>query len=165
LAYKGIRSDWLDKYSGTIKNNIGATICFERNQVDDNRENECSFGLHVGTLAYVRGYCTERVIRVKVNPADCISVPRDHSAQKLRVCRYEILAEHNPEEILTSALYTSSGERSVPEYPDYDICVEDFYDNTEGSVCFVASTINEAPMRTKKRIFKRDRFGRFARTR
>jgi hypothetical protein len=97
LAYKGIRDDWMDKYSGTIDNSIGQVVVFDRNQVDDDRRRQCSFGLHVGTLDYVRSYCTERVVVVKVDPADCVSVPLDHDATKLRVCRYEVLEEFEDE--------------------------------------------------------------------
>jgi len=96
-VYKGIRSDWTDKYSGKIDNSIGKTIKFPRNKVDDNRENQCSWGLHVGSLDYVVDYCTERVVLVKVNPRDVVSVPKDHDAQKCRVCEYTVLSEYDGE--------------------------------------------------------------------
>ncbi len=95
LAYKAVQSDWMDKYSGKINNSIGAVVEVPRNSVDDDRANECSFGLHVGAQSYVSGYGSgeDHFLVVKVNPRDCVSVPRDHDATKLRVCRYEVLEE------------------------------------------------------------------------
>lgn len=120
ISYKGIRADWLDKYTGKIDNSIGQVVEFKRNAVDDNREHECSYGLHCGTLHYVKGYCTERVVLVKVNPADVVSVPRDHNAEKVRVCRYEVIAEYagNLDELPELIYYTEEPEEE--DYEDYE---------------------------------------------
>lgn len=98
LAYKSVRADYKDKYSGTIDNSVGNVVEVPRNTVDDNREHECSYGLHVGALAYSgpNGWyhsVGDNVIIVKVNPRDIVSVPRDHKAQKLRVSRYEVIGD------------------------------------------------------------------------
>lgn len=98
LAYKSVRSDYKDKFSGTIDNSVGKVVQVPRNSVDDNREHECSSGLHVGALAYSgpNGWyhqTGDKIVIVKVNPKDAVSVPRDHSAQKLRVCRYEVISD------------------------------------------------------------------------
>jgi len=69
-----------------------------RSEVDDNANNRCSHGYHVGALGYAgpggwynsRG---DRVLICKVNPADVVSVPNDHSFQKLRCCYYEPVGE------------------------------------------------------------------------
>lgn len=47
LAYKVVRADYLDKYSGTIDNHPGKVIEFKRREVDDRREHTCSFGLAI----------------------------------------------------------------------------------------------------------------------
>lgn len=121
LAYKAIRQDWLDIYSGTISNKVGNVVEVPRNTVDDDREHECSHGLHVGCMDYVRWYGrgNGRVVVVKVNPRDCVSVPRDHKAQKLRVCRYEVLYENQEKGyLLESAAYSSDGK----EWQNWDTC-------------------------------------------
>jgi hypothetical protein len=120
IGYKGIRSDWMDKYSGTISNAIGQKPTFPRNQVDDNRENECSWGLHVGTLEYAQGYIdgNGRLVLVKVNPADCVSVPKDHDASKLRVASYEVIAE-------------AQGRIDTPMYPMPSEEVDEDFDEDE----------------------------------
>lgn len=94
LAYKAVRSDFYDIYSGTILNAIGTVIQFERNKVDDNCNRTCSYGLHVGSIEYVRWYkhADSKVLIVKVNPKHVVSVPTDHNGQKVRVERYEILS-------------------------------------------------------------------------
>ncbi len=138
LAYKGIRTDWKDRFSGTIDNSIGETVVFERNKVDDNRAHECSYGLHVGALQYVRNYCRERVIIVKVNPKDVVSVPRGHQAQKVRVCKYEVLREYTGEidAELPKPYYDADGTEYDPgpcdnDYRDYDDPCLDCYDDCE----------------------------------
>lgn len=99
LAYKAVQDNYLDKYSSTFDNSVGAVMEMPRNEVDDVASNTCSVGFHVGALEYAgpggtyHGY-NDRVMIVKVNPKDAVSVPTNHSAQKLRVCRYEVVGEY-----------------------------------------------------------------------
>lgn len=127
LAYKAVKEDWTDKHTGKILNKLGTEVSIPRNQVDDTREHECSFGLHVGAHDYVKsfGYGSDRFLIVKVDPKDCVSVPKDHSAQKLRVCKYTVLSQVSAETILSeSPLYqTSPEERYTPA------CVNDYDDD------------------------------------
>lgn len=119
LAYKRVRDDWLDIYSGTIDNSVGRVVEIPREQVDSNRERHCSSGLHVGALDYVRTYGSGgHVVIVKVNPMDVVSVPTDCSFQKLRTCRYEVLRELIQDAPLESPCYSTSGEefRNVGEF-------------------------------------------------
>lgn len=106
LAYKGVQKNGYsvmgntstivlqgktDK-NGHILNEVGSTIEVQRNCVDDNRENTCSFGVHAGSLDYASGWGA-RTLVVKINPKDVVSVPKDHNCQKLRCCGYEVIAE------------------------------------------------------------------------
>lgn len=102
FAYKAVRSDFLDKFSGKISNKPGATVSMERKNVDDNGENGCSFGLHVGNFDYVRNYGSgeDKFILVKVNPADVVSCPNDSSFQKIRVCKYYVVKEVSKDEVV-----------------------------------------------------------------
>lgn len=133
LAYKGTRANEYDVYSGKVHNKIGAVIEMPRNKVDDNRTNTCSFGYHVGAMEYVDTYCRDRVIICKVNPRDAVSVPTDHSAQKLRVCRYEVLALYEGE-LDAGPLYHSDGsEWDKKENWGHDIEI-DFDEDCEDCV-------------------------------
>lgn len=134
LAYKRVRDNWFDIYSGKFDNSIGKVVEITRSMVDDDFRNGCSFGLHVGAIEYVRGYsgggCEGggHVVIVKVNPKDAVSVPTEENCTKLRVCRYEVIGEYTGD--LTSALYTSSGAPSTPSVgPSYND--DDDYDDDD----------------------------------
>lgn len=108
LAYKAVRNDYKDIYSGTFDNSVGSICSVPRNKVDNNRNNGCGHGLHVGAIDYAKSYGGididdldggdnddngNRLMICKVNPRDVVSVPTDSKFQKLRCCRYEVVAE------------------------------------------------------------------------
>lgn len=100
LAYKSVRENYLDKHSGKFNNKPGSIMEMPRYMVDDDCTNTCSYGFHVGSLSYSgpRGEfysLGDKVVVVKVNPRDAVSVPKDYNAQKLRVCRYEVVRDYD----------------------------------------------------------------------
>lgn len=124
LGYKRIREDWKDWHSGKIDNSIGKTVSVERNTVDDNWREACSSGLHVGCLEYVKQFHPgSRVVIVKVNPKDVVSVPYNE-VTKLRTASYTVLQEYDREMLthLEGSLYTANGQLadSVDWDEDYD---------------------------------------------
>lgn len=92
IAYRGIREDFKDKHTGTMDNSPGRVIEVSRESVDDNPNNTCSHGLHVACFDYAKGF-GERLVEVKVNPKDVVAVPTDYNGTKMRVCKFEVLAE------------------------------------------------------------------------
>ena len=120
-AYKTVRSDYKDKYSGTFDNSIGAVCQVPRNQVDDNPDNHCSHGFHVGSLDYAGpggwyNSSADNVMIVAVDPADAVSVPGDHNFQKLRVCKYEVIGEYKkPLEAVETSAISIGGKYVDPE--------------------------------------------------
>jgi hypothetical protein len=115
LAYKAVRSDLMDVHSGTIKNDIGSVIEMPRNQISDDPDHACHAGLHVGALEYTGNFHSGGVMLIcKVDPADVVCVPNDHSYQKMRVCRYEVLGIHGGESHLPS---TTIKEEELPQRP------------------------------------------------
>lgn len=96
LAYKGVRSDFKDQHSGLFSNVPGAVLEMERNKVSDDPREACHEGFHVGSLEYARGF-SSRVVVCEVDPENVVSVPYDSSNQKMRVCRYKVLGNHNDE--------------------------------------------------------------------
>lgn len=95
VAYKGIRRDYKDKWTGTIDNSPGSIIEMDRNKVSDDPNVACAEGLHLGSLDYAQGYASEgRVVVCRVNPRDVVSVPKDHQHKKMRTCRYEVLGNY-----------------------------------------------------------------------
>jgi hypothetical protein len=147
VAYKGVRvnkdgvSESIhagtafvngEEVKGYIPNRPGTVISMARSQVNDNEFAHCSYGLHAGTYAYANefrtwgNHGTTRLILVKINPRDVVSVPNDHSAQKMRVARYTVLTEI--EERLAEGIYQP--ELPIDDEPeedevDYDELCED----------------------------------------
>lgn len=125
LAYKAITHGWMDKHTGKICNRIGCEPSMRRGDVDDDRRAGCSFGLHCGSLEYVTsfacGYGNEggdRIVIVRVDPADVVSVPLGCSEQKMRVCRYLVLSEYvGP---LASLAVTPEKEYDIDDDDSFD---------------------------------------------
>lgn len=130
IAYKGVQKDGWSCHgnkntkvlqgevdsAGKIKNNVGNTIEVLRRDVDDERSNHCSFGLHVGSLAYAESFAP-KVLVVKVNPADVVSVPEDCSCQKCRVSKYEVIDSFDSE---IFASVTDSDGNPIESEEDYE---------------------------------------------
>ena len=98
LAYKAVTDDYKDKWTRQIDNSVGETVSMPRRKVNDDCGMSCSDGLHCGALEYVEGYRSEhsgdRVVIVKVNPKDVVSVPTDCECQKVRTCEYQVIADY-----------------------------------------------------------------------
>lgn len=92
LAFKRVRDDLRDVYSGTVLNKPGSVIQMDPDLVDPDRAKECSTGLHVATRAYLKNFSGDRLLLIKVDPEDVIAVPI-YDVSKMRVSRYEILDE------------------------------------------------------------------------
>lgn len=97
FAYKKVRWDMKDIYSGTFDNSVGAKPKMARHQVDDNMHQTCSHGLHVASFDYMQHYggsnknADDVIVIVKVNPKDVVSVPTDYNNAKMRVTTYEVV--------------------------------------------------------------------------
>lgn len=131
LAYKVVKSDYTDKYSGKIDNSVGKVVTMPRNQVADDYKTECSYGLHCGAMDYINWYgngTTDKILVVKVNPSDAVSVPHDHNHTKLRVCRYEVISEleNSSHEYTKSVVATAPAPVVVPEEPELSDEDEEF---------------------------------------
>ena len=88
---------------GRIYNGIGEEIEVLRRDVDDNRAHHCSNGLHVGSHDYATGFSQGKMVVVKVNPKNVVSVPSDYNCQKCRVSAYTVVSEY-VSEITASAV-------------------------------------------------------------
>jgi hypothetical protein len=131
LAYKAVRSDYTDIYSGKFLNSVGSVVSMPRNMVDDNYGIDCSKGLHVGALDYVVGYGHfvkgevrsangNRLLIVKVNPKDVVSVPKYEGHTKMRVCEYTVASEIlDVVKELDKVVYTSNAEEINTDW-DYN---------------------------------------------
>lgn len=93
IAYKVVRSDYMDKHSNTMRNAPGDTLSVDWGMVDTNPEITCSKGLHVCSHDYVGAFFSsgDRIVSVKVNPADVGAVPRDYNGSKIRTRGYTVM--------------------------------------------------------------------------
>jgi bifunctional DNA-binding transcriptional regulator/antitoxin component of YhaV-PrlF toxin-antitoxin module len=131
IAYKKIRGDFKDIFSGTIDNSVGAKPNVSRDSVDPNRNNTCSRGLHVAAFNYAKysyGSQNEPLVLVKVNPKYVVTVPPDYHEQKMRVCEYEVLEVFDGNNPLTQELYGHNLEEAKAtgdDWEDFDQSVEE----------------------------------------
>jgi len=96
LAYKNVRSDYMDIYSNTMDNSVGKVVKMSRYAVDDNRNSTCSNGLHFCSKDYLSNYFSSnngRTIIVKIHPKDVVAIPADYGYTKGRCCEYEVLSD------------------------------------------------------------------------
>lgn len=145
LAYKGVRGDFTSVNSGpgivnnveysaeNLNNSPGNVLEFPRNKVVADSRIGCAVGLHAGTFDYANGFARGKVVLVKINPRDVVSVPTDCDAQKLRVCRYEVLEEISLE--IDNVLWTEEIEVAEDDedfYGDYsDTDDDEFWDEDD----------------------------------
>lgn len=101
-----------ERVNGHIPNPTGAVITMPRSDVNSDRYEGCSTGLHAGTWSYASGFARGRVVLVEINPRDVVSVPEDCTFQKVRVSRYTVRDEIDHE----IDVYGEYGEL----YADYD---------------------------------------------
>ncbi|CAK9252256.1 unnamed protein product [Sphagnum jensenii] len=95
IAYKKVRHDFKDIYTGTMDNSVGQVVEMQRNQVNEDPNQTCSFGLHVANWDYAKnqyGSGHDTMLEVEVNPADVVAVPVDYNQAKMRTCKYKVLS-------------------------------------------------------------------------
>lgn len=108
LAFKRVRDNYKDVHSGKIDNSVGQVVQMERNQVNDNRNETCSHGLHFCSREYLDHFGGERIMILKINPRDVVSIPSDYNDSKGRCCRYEVIGEleKSPDDAFKSSVDT-----------------------------------------------------------
>jgi hypothetical protein len=122
LAYKKVRDDFMDIYSGTVDNSPGTTLKpMPRWACDSNPNNTCSSGYHFAAWGYLQHYGAShnnRIVIVKVDPAEVVAIPVDYNNMKGRACTYKVLKEIAvPEELKNTSVYYDDDE-SNDEFGD-----------------------------------------------
>ena len=93
LAYKRVRDDFRDCYSGTMDNSPGQTVEMPRNMVNDDCSQTCSHGLHFAAFDYLKHFGGSRLVILLIDPKDVVSIPLDYNNTKGRCCKYKVLQE------------------------------------------------------------------------
>lgn len=146
---------------GHILNQPGDVIEKDRTSVQFDPSQTCSFGLHVGTYEYARGFvgAVGKVFLVHVDPADWVSTPTDCGGEKGRVCRYYVVREVEEKSTeLVEVASKTSGDIVTVNVADVEEAKEAF-DRLNASTV----TINVAKTDTRQNHLrqKRDANGRF----
>jgi len=116
LAYKSVRLDYKDHYTGTMDNSVGQTVSMARNGVDEDKDRTCSKGLHFAAHEYASGFghSDSRMIVLKINPKDVVAIPSDYNNQKGRCCSYVVTSEvERQDKTLVNSGFVNTGT-SVP---------------------------------------------------
>ena len=122
LAYKRVRADYRDVHSGTVLNkpynlftvedsvainasqgklgeveveviNGVTTVSMPRNLVNEDKDKTCSEGLHFCSYNYLQHFGGARIVVLKINPADIVSIPADYNNSKGRCSKYQVVDE------------------------------------------------------------------------
>jgi hypothetical protein len=134
LAYKMVNSDFTDIYTSTIDNSPGKVVSLEKPEdVDPDRNNTCSHGLHFASLNYILngnyGYQSngKRLLVVEVDPADVIAIPNDYNNSKGRAWRYTVIREIEWDDRIKPYFVSNESGQSMDYL--YDHNYEDDYEH------------------------------------
>ena len=120
--------DLVDRYTrNSFRNNVADECGMNRRKVSDDCTQGCAAGLHVGTYEYASSWAGDagKVIIVKFDPADIVSVPTDCEHQKMRVSKYTVIGVAR--EIIEEEVYEDEYDELVDV--DNDADVEDMYED------------------------------------
>lgn len=168
LAYKRVREDYKDVHSATVlnkpyklftaedivaieevqgkRNEVKVTIedgfttvSMPRNLVNEDKDQTCSEGLHFCSYDYLKHFGGSRIVVLKINPADIVSIPSDYNNSKGRCSRYQVVDELEVENNMPSdpipdgyvddyaeESYNDEQEDTTPA-PQFSRKISDFY--------------------------------------
>ena len=128
-AYKKVRKDYKDIYSGTMDNSVGKILKMKRDLVDDNKDRTCSSGLHFCSYSYLNQFGSNsledfNIVIVKINPKNVVSIPADYSNTKGRCCEYKVVQDITKEYVTLkqkdllekSEVYFTGKEKDILSY-------------------------------------------------
>ena len=82
-------TDWHTRKSTIM---LGEAVAMPREECDNDPNNTCSSGLHVGAPGYVAGFGgnskTNYILACLVSPMNVVAVPYDYDFEKMRTCEY-----------------------------------------------------------------------------
>jgi hypothetical protein len=115
LAYRKVRGDFTDFYTGTFDYSPGNTVEQLPSEVDTDRSQTCSRGLHFCAYSYLSEYYGNmgRIILVEISPADVGAIPTDYNNAKGRCWRMYVHQELPKDE--AEKIYSEYGANSEPE--------------------------------------------------
>lgn len=118
IAYKKVRSDFKDIYTGTFDNSPGKVVSIPRNEVDEDMYKTCSYGLHVCAFSYLEHFGSnnhesDKIVIVEVDPKNVVAIPSDYKNAKMRVCEYKVIGIYKDSKLdveCVPSIYTKNEE-------------------------------------------------------
>jgi len=133
IAYKKVNNSYKDIYTNTFDNSVGAICEMGRVDVDDNSARTCSAGLHFASREYMKHYGihpADKIMAIKINPADVVAIPQDYNNTKGRCCKYEVIAELGSSDSFDTLEEKAVFEESLTKKTDKVIGA--YYDKARG---------------------------------
>jgi hypothetical protein len=95
IAWKRVQSDMRSFYDNKVIHEFGVELSMPREQCNPNRNETCSAGLHFCSQTYLSQYNggDGRILILKINPRDVVSIPSDYNNAKGRACAYVPIGE------------------------------------------------------------------------
>jgi hypothetical protein len=127
VAYRAVTrneaGDLVDTHTGTMINNVGSVVTMDREKVDPDPKKTCSTGLHAAAFEYAKGF-NKILLEVKIDPKDVVAIPDDYNGQKMRVCRFEVLAINSESDegkhLIDRPIYDSNDFDDEDDLNDFD---------------------------------------------
>lgn len=145
IAYKRVKQPdsegkMLDIHSGKFDNRPGNTLEMPRNEVNEDPQQTCSYGLHVANWDYAYnkfGSMSDAMLEVEVDPANVVAIPLDYNESKIRTCRYLVRSVVNEPNGSRHLVVDSTGETesspSVSASESYTITAKQPVVNTKSN--------------------------------
>lgn len=155
IAYKLVREDFSPIANGPYgrDQSPGTIVTMPREKCNSNRNDTCAEGLHFCSYEYLPIFQEwnnnqgNKVIVLKINPADVVAIPTDYNLSKGRTCRFEVISEIDPNKI-----YESFGNKLVLSSTLVDTITDEVWedDHSEENVNVVDSNDEDLSINTRK---------------
>lgn len=130
---------YVDSFTRKIIQKMNGKVFMSPDLVDPDRNNQCSYGLHIGRRDYMSSFSGNSIVLVLINPEDVIAVPRDYKNSKMRCAAYHIVGEVTPKAFKaldclnkpatvceeTAKMITNILEGNIPEIVNYTEILKD----------------------------------------
>jgi len=120
LAWKIVSNDYMSLTSGKrgrLRHQVGDVVTEPREECDPNRNRTCSTGIHFASIEYLEKGSYgggigggNKIVAVKINPADITAIPTDYNLSKGRCCKLEVVGEVRNEPDTVNNFYRDSGK-------------------------------------------------------
>jgi hypothetical protein len=145
LAFKKVGGDYASSHplpdGSKLYNRVGDVVAMNREEVDRDRYNTCSRGLHFCSWQYLPQFGMggeAKVVIVKIAPEDVVSIPNDYNNSKGRAWRYVVVDEVPEDE----CRHLFDGRPVVSSQGLYDGS-EDGYDEGDDCGCDVVGCMGD----------------------